>query len=144
MLDWIQKCFSYGHYGQHATRIGLDRIHAWIDFPHLIWFSQTIAQNWPESDLHGLDRFWPKGSGPEASQCATVFRPTSGRSQPTRYQFPTFRLVVFLCRWHIILCKKCKFLGVCTDSLHCLMKPHVLFNLFVCFELLLFQNTTFV
>ena len=36
--------------------------------------------------------FWESASGPEASRCASLIGPGSGRTQPTRYQFPTFRI----------------------------------------------------
>ena len=44
----------------------------------------NIVQNQPGSDLVLADcvRFWPKGSGPEASQCARIIRPASGRCFP--------------------------------------------------------------
>ena len=50
-----------------------------------------IVQNRPGSDLDGLVRLWPNASGPEASRCARIIGPGSGRMQPDRYQFPTFR-----------------------------------------------------
>ena len=52
----------------------------------------NIVQNQPGSDLVLADcvRFWPNGSGPEASRCARIIRPVSGRMQPVHYQFPTF------------------------------------------------------
>ena len=39
--------------------------------------NDNIAQNQPGSDLVLVDcvRFWPNGSGPEASRCATIIRP---------------------------------------------------------------------
>ena len=41
----------------------------------------NIVQNQPGSDLVLADcvRFWPNGSGPEASRCATIIRPASGQ-----------------------------------------------------------------
>ena len=41
----------------------------------------NIVQNHPGSDLVLADcvRFWPNRSGPEASQCARIIRPTSGQ-----------------------------------------------------------------
>ena len=68
------------------------------DFPHPFQFCFSkkrmdhIAQNRPGSDLNGLVRVWPNASGLEASRCARIIRPGSGRTQPARYQFPTFRL----------------------------------------------------
>ena len=43
-----------------------------------------IVQNQPGSDLVLSDcaRFWPNGSGPEASRCAGIIRPASGQSFP--------------------------------------------------------------
>ena len=63
----------------------------------------------PASDLvqlDGLVRFWPDASGLEASLCAGIVRPGSGRTHWARYQFSTFRLGSFLpqAAW-IILCK---------------------------------------
>ena len=45
----------------------------------------NIVQNQPGSDLVLVDfaRFWPNGSGPEASRCATNIRPASGQCFPT-------------------------------------------------------------
>ena len=63
-------------------------IYARFDFLHLIRFhssnkvlDQTV-QNWPGSNLDGLVRFWPNPSGPQASQCARILSPSSGRMQP--------------------------------------------------------------
>ena len=44
----------------------------------------NIVQNQPGSDLVLPDcvRFWPNGSGPEASRCATIIRPASGQCFP--------------------------------------------------------------
>ena len=41
----------------------------------------NIVQNQPGSDLVLADcvRFWPNGSGPEASLCARIIRPVSGQ-----------------------------------------------------------------
>ena len=44
----------------------------------------------------GLFRFWTRGSGPEASQCARIIRPGSDSLQPAYYQFPIFRLICIL------------------------------------------------
>ena len=43
-----------------------------------------IVQNQPGSDLVLSDcvRFWPNGSGPEASRCAGIIRPASGQRLP--------------------------------------------------------------
>ena len=63
-------------------------------------------KNLPGSDLDDLVRFWPNGSGPEASRCARIIRPGSGRSQTARYQLPTLRLDCVLAQTaRIILCK---------------------------------------
>ena len=42
----------------------------------------NTVPNQPGSDLVLADcvRFWPNGSGPEASQCARIIRPASGQS----------------------------------------------------------------
>ena len=40
------------------------------------------AQNRPGSDLDGLVRVWPNGSGPEASRCARIIQPASGQCFP--------------------------------------------------------------
>ena len=39
----------------------------------------------PDLCLNGLVRFWPNGSGPEASHCARMIRPGSGRLQPVSH-----------------------------------------------------------
>ena len=49
----------------------------------------NTVQNQPGSDLVVADcvRFWPNGSGPEASRCARIIRPASGqcfRADPDR------------------------------------------------------------
>ena len=49
----------------------------------------SIVQNQLESDIVLADgvRFWPNGSGPEASRCARIIRPASGqcfRAEPER------------------------------------------------------------
>ena len=63
-------------------------------------------QNRPGSNLDGLVKVWPNTSGPEASQCARIIRPGSGRMQAAHHQFPTFRLgCVFPQMAQIILCK---------------------------------------
>ena len=68
------------------------------DFPHPIWFyfpqegPDDIVQNRPGSDLDGLVSFWPNASGPEANRCSRIVGPGTGRTQPARNQFPTFRL----------------------------------------------------
>ena len=64
--------------------------------------------NWPGSSLDGMFRFWPNTSGPEASWCARIVAPSSGRTEPTRYQFPLSDSVVFFHRWpgsYLLLCK---------------------------------------
>ena len=44
----------------------------------------NTVQNQPWSDLVLADciRFWPNGSGPEASRCARILRPASGQCFP--------------------------------------------------------------
>ena len=49
-------------------------------------------KNRPGSAPDGLVRRSPNGSGPEASLCARIMGPGSGRTQPARYQFPPSRL----------------------------------------------------
>ena len=50
-------------------------VYAGSDFPHPILSRSSkedpdhVVQNLPRSDLGGLGRFWPNGSGPEASRC---------------------------------------------------------------------------
>ena len=46
--------------------------------------SDNTVQNQPGSDLvlAGCVRIWPNGSGPEASRCARVIQPASGRCFP--------------------------------------------------------------
>ena len=57
-----------------------------------------IAQNRPGSDLDGLVRVYPKASGLVWKQADVQESsgPVSGRTQPVRFQFPTFRLGYFL------------------------------------------------
>ena len=54
------------------------RLHSFTNVP------DNIVQNQPGSDLVLADcvRFWPNGSGPEASQCARIIRPASGQCFP--------------------------------------------------------------
>ena len=65
------------------------------DFLHPIRFRSCkaspdhIAQNRSGSDPGDLVKFWPNGSGPEASRCAKIIGPGSAAA---RHQFPTFRL----------------------------------------------------
>ena len=64
------------------------------------------VQNRTGSDLDGLVRCWFNASGLEASWCARNIRPGSGKTQPARYQFPTFRLSCVLPQMaQFILCK---------------------------------------
>ena len=53
-------------------------------FPSSTDVTDNIVQNQPGSDLVLADcvRFWPNGSGPEASQCARIIRPASGQGFP--------------------------------------------------------------
>ena len=44
------------------------------------------VQNQPGSNLDGLVRVWPNASGLEASWCAGIIRPFSGRMQLACYQ----------------------------------------------------------
>ena len=52
------------------TESGHIAVYAGFDFLYPIRFRSSkdgldqIVQNWPESDLGGLVRFWPNGSGP--------------------------------------------------------------------------------
>ena len=88
-------------------------VYARSDFPHPIQFSISkegmdyIVRNRPGSDLDGLVRVWTTASGLEASSCVQDSSgPVSGRTQPARYQFPTFRLGSVLPQTsRIILCK---------------------------------------
>ena len=58
--------------------------HFQTQFPSSIGVPDNIVQNQPGSDLVLADcvRFWPNGSGPEASRCARIIRPTSGQCFP--------------------------------------------------------------
>ena len=49
--------------------------------------------------------FWPNVSGPEASRCARIIGSGSGRTQPARFQCPTFGLSCILPQtaWIIII-----------------------------------------
>ena len=64
------------------------------------------VQNRTGSDLDGLVRCWFNASGLEVSWCARNIRPGSGKTQPARYQFPTFRPSCILPQMaQFILCK---------------------------------------
>ena len=64
------------------------------------------VQNRPGSCPDGQVRIWLNASRPEASRCARIIGPGSGRMQPACYQFPTFRLsCIFSQTAHFILCK---------------------------------------
>ena len=76
-------------------------VYAGSDFPIPIRFrffpkkAQTLLCKTDPDPIwmHGLVRFWPNGSGPEASQCTRIIEPGFwGRTQPARHQFPTFRM----------------------------------------------------
>ena len=83
-------------------------IYARSDFPHPIRFCSSkegmahTVQNQPGSNLVGLVRFWPKAPCLEASRCARIIEPGSGRTQPACYQFPTFRLSCIQMAWIIL------------------------------------------
>ena len=74
-----------------------------------------IVQDRSGSDVDGVVSVWTNTSGPEARRCAgTIWPgfwqdatgPVSGRTQPARYHFPTFRLGSVLPQTsRIILCK---------------------------------------
>ena len=61
-----------------ATSFPLSDFRSSIDVP------DNIVQNQPGSELVLADcvRFWPNGSGPEASRCARIIRPASGQCFP--------------------------------------------------------------
>ena len=68
--------------------------------------SQLLCKPDLDPILMAWSRFWPNTSGPEASQCARIIRPGSGRTQVAHHQFPTFRLGCVLPQMaQIILCK---------------------------------------
>ena len=82
------------------------------NFPHLIQLCSSkegpdhIVKNQTISNLDGLVRVWPNASGPEASWCARIIWPGSGRMEPAHYQFPTFSLCCVLPQMtQTILCK---------------------------------------
>ena len=94
---------SYGYYGQHAARIepyaGSVFLHsisvpffqrkAWI----ILYF---CMQNQPRPNLDGLFRFWPNASASEASQRPRIIGPSSGRTPPSHYEVPIFKLSCIL------------------------------------------------
>ena len=116
MLDQIQKCFRCGQLrslwptcSQNLAR--LCNIYL-IRLSRPVWFCSFkegldhIVQNQPESNLDGLIRFRPNRSGLEANWCARIISPSSGRTQPACYGFPTFRLDCILAQMvPVILCK---------------------------------------
>ena len=101
MPDLVWKHFGYGQLWPlwpACSQIGLDHVYARSNFLHPIRFHSCkegpdhTVQNRPRSNLDGLVRLGPDGSGPETSQCARIIGPSSGRMQLACYQFPTFRL----------------------------------------------------
>ena len=60
------------------------------------------AQNQPGSDLDDVARFWPDVSGLEASRCARIIGPGSGRLNWPTVSFP---LLESAWRVQIILCE---------------------------------------
>ena len=63
-------------------------------------------QNWSRSNPDGLVRFWPNGSGPEASQHARITRLSFGRTQLPTTSFPLSDLAGFLHRQPGSYCAK--------------------------------------
>ena len=68
----------------------------------------NIVQNQPGSDLVLPDcvRFWPNGSGPEASRCARIIRPASGhcfRADPDRIRIGSGMFMGIYCPAHFWL-----------------------------------------
>ena len=63
-------------------------VYAGSDFSHLIQFCSSregldhIVQNQLGSNVDDPVRIWLNGSGPEASRCARIIGPGSGRTQP--------------------------------------------------------------
>ena len=87
-------------------------VYAGSDFLHPIRFRFSeegpnhTVQNRPGPDLSDLVRFWANVSCPETSCCARITGPGSGRMQPARYQFPTFRLGCVLPQTDRIILRK--------------------------------------
>ena len=88
-------------------------VYAGSDILHPIRFHSSkegldhIVQNRPGSDLDGLVRFQPSASGPEASQCARIIAPSSGRIPLAHCQFfPLSDSVAFFHRWPESCCAK--------------------------------------
>ena len=79
-------------------------VYAGSNFPDPIRFCSSkdgldpIVRTLPGSSLDGLFRFWPNASGPEASWCARIIAPSSGRAETARYQFPLSDSVIFFHR----------------------------------------------
>ena len=86
--------------------------YAWSAFLHLIQFLSFkegldhIVQNQHGSDLDGLVSFWPYRSGLEASWCARITGPSSGRMQLACYQFPIVRFNCILPQMVLTYCPK--------------------------------------
>ena len=81
----------------HRTRFWLDATgpvpvpHFKTQLPASTDGTDHIVQNRPGSGLVLADcaRFWPNGSGPEASRCARIIRPASGQrflADPDRFR----------------------------------------------------------
>ena len=94
-------------YGQPAARIGPDCMYMpdlTSRTPIRFRFLQRRPGLYCAKSAPGP--IWMAWSGcPEASRCARIIGPGSGRTQPARYQFPTFRLGCVLPQtaW-VILC----------------------------------------
>ena len=67
-------------------------IHLSSVFPKKARIILRNSQNRPGSHLDGLVGVWLNTSGLESGLCTESSGSVSGRTQPARYQFPTFRL----------------------------------------------------
>ena len=87
-------------------------VYAGSDFSHPIQFRLSkenmdhIAQNRPGSDLNGLVRVWQTHLVRKKAGVLEPSGPVSGRTQPARYQFSTFRIGSVIPQTsRILLCK---------------------------------------
>ena len=96
MPNLIRKRFGYGQLWPIRPACSQNRAGSCMPDPtstHQIRFGSSkedmdyTVQNWPGSDLDGLVRISPNASGLEASRCAGIIGPGSGKRQPAATSF---------------------------------------------------------
>ena len=110
MQDPIRKHFAYTQIWPLRPELG-QILYAVSDFLYLIWFHSSKenldhVQNQPGNQSRWPGQVLAKHICLEASWCAGIIRPGSGKMQLARYRVPTFRLCCVLPKTAlIILCK---------------------------------------